>query len=393
MTCFGGGESDRLISLLDLENRAEKASELDDRRAEREASDAGVQAIADAGDDCRRVPQTRRPMAEETAIAPADPNHHAARRAWRIGQPRDCYIYYMYYKDTMQHRAMSLMSKKMAAALALEGEFSEEGLAAMAGDGDDQMSLAKSMSEKIDDADMQRSWSKVKSLTEKKKPIKKKALPTLADLAADATPDKLDTLVEEAQLLARTILERQKEPVPASAMPDIISLAERFAKADEGMWGAARAMAFREEPAEVDIPFDVHTMDRRVYTPLDLPSSVETVHYEDDAQPIAAVCVPPTPEPPKGVPVAVTLFSEPVQVNAGETLHVEFTASSKDWEVRGSEVTVFDKDGKPNLKVHQPEPEKKVHAVVDDIEFDEMLLAKMFANLAAHGVTLQDLAG
>jgi hypothetical protein len=31
----------------------------------------------------------------------------------------------------------------------------------MAGDGDEQMALAKSMSEKIDDADMQRSWSKV----------------------------------------------------------------------------------------------------------------------------------------------------------------------------------------------------------------------------------------
>ena len=98
----------------------------------------------------------------------------AARRAWRIGQPRDCYIYYLYYQGTMQHRAMSLMSKKMAAALALEGEFSEEGLAAMAGEGDEQMALAKSMSEKIDDADMQRSWSKVKSLTEKKKPAKKK---------------------------------------------------------------------------------------------------------------------------------------------------------------------------------------------------------------------------
>ena len=177
----------------------------------------------------------------------------AARRAWRIGQPRDCYIYYMYYQGTMQHRAMSLMSKKMAAALALEGEFSEEGLAAMAGEGDEQMALAKSMSEKIDDADMQRSWSKVKSLTDKKKPPKKRSIPTLADLAADAKPDALDTLEAEAQLLARTILERQRKPVPASSMPDIIWLAERFAQADEGMWGAARSMAFREEPAPVEV--------------------------------------------------------------------------------------------------------------------------------------------
>ena len=97
----------------------------------------------------------------------------AARRAWRIGQPKDCYIYYLYYKETMQHRAMSLMSRKMAAALALEGEFSEEGLAAMAGDDNMQMALAKSMAEKIDQADMQRSWSKVKSSEKKrvKKPV------------------------------------------------------------------------------------------------------------------------------------------------------------------------------------------------------------------------------
>jgi hypothetical protein len=179
----------------------------------------------------------------------------AARRAWRIGQPRDCYVYYLYCRGTMQHRAMSLMSKKMAAALALEGEFSEEGLAAMAGEGDEQMALAKSMSEKIDDADMERSWSKVKSLTEKKKPPKKKVALVLADLASDANPDALDTLEDEAQLLARTILERQMKPAPTSAMPDIISLAERFANADEGMWGAARAMAFREEPtAEFIVP-------------------------------------------------------------------------------------------------------------------------------------------
>ena len=140
----------------------------------------------------------------------------AARRAWRIGQPRDCYIYYLYYKGTMQHRAMSLMSKKMAAALALEGEFSEDGLAAMAGEDNMQMAMAKSMSEAIDDADMQRSWSKVKSRGREEEADQEEVIPTLADLAADAKPDALDTLEAEAQLLARTILERQKKEVPAA---------------------------------------------------------------------------------------------------------------------------------------------------------------------------------
>jgi hypothetical protein len=45
------------------------------------------------------------------------------------------------------------------------------------------------------------------------------------------------------------------------------------------------------------------------------------------------------------------------------------------------------------LKVHQPEPEKKPHAVFDDIEFDDALIAKMMQNIGANGMTLSDLAG
>ena len=47
----------------------------------------------------------------------------------------------------------------------------------------------------------------------------------------------------------------------------------------------------------------------------------------------------------------------------------------------------------PKLKVHQPEPAKKVHAVFDDIEFDDDLIAKMMANMAANGISLSDLGG
>ena len=288
----------------------------------------------------------------------------AARRAWRIGQPRDCYIYYMYYQGTMQHRAMSLMSKKMAAALALEGEFSEEGLAAMAGEGDEQMALAKSMSEKIDDADMQRSWSKVKSLTEKKKPPKKRSIPTLADLAADAKPDALDTLEAEAQLLARTILERQKKPVPASAMPDIISLAERFAQADEGMWGAARSMAFREEPAPVEV---------------EAAKVEEWMAAVAKAEPLVG-----TFTVTDGNGTVLAEMTNPISVvGVNDTITVNPTVA-----VDGGKPAVLG----PKLKVHVPEPAKTVHAVFDDIEFDDALIAKMMANIAANGMSLEDLA-
>jgi hypothetical protein len=83
----------------------------------------------------------------------------AARRAWRIGQPLDCRVYYLYYAGTMQQRAMALMGKKMSAATALEGKFSTEGLVAMAGEDNAQMALARSLSERIEDA--QRAWGKV----------------------------------------------------------------------------------------------------------------------------------------------------------------------------------------------------------------------------------------
>ena len=56
----------------------------------------------------------------------------ASRRSWRINQtaPR-VEVYLLYYKDTMQAKAMKLMASKLAVAGLIEGTFSEEGLAAM----------------------------------------------------------------------------------------------------------------------------------------------------------------------------------------------------------------------------------------------------------------------
>jgi clan AA aspartic protease (TIGR02281 family) len=259
----------------------------------------------------------------------------AARRSWRIGQPKDCYLYYLYYETSMQHRAMSLMSKKMAAALALEGEFSEEGLAAMAGDDNLQMALAKSMSEKIDSADMQRSWSKVTSSDKKK--AKKKPTEKVATLAADAKPSPLDNFPEEFQLLGQTLLDRKDTPAPASAIPGIEALAARFAQADAGMWAAARNVAFGGERAKVETePEPKFTM---------TPTSTIKGFY-----------IPSEPEPESANP-GVAVIATP--------------------------------EAKPKLKVHKPEP--KPDPLTDDFELDEELLAEMFANLASHGMTLEDL--
>lgn len=56
----------------------------------------------------------------------------SSRRSWRINQkaPR-IEVYFLYYKDVMQHRAIRLMASKLAVAGIIEGNLTDEGLAAM----------------------------------------------------------------------------------------------------------------------------------------------------------------------------------------------------------------------------------------------------------------------
>jgi hypothetical protein len=85
----------------------------------------------------------------------------ASRRSWRIGQTLPCRTYYFYYAESLQSKAMGLMAQKIAASLALEGQFSAEGLAAMCADsGSLTMELAKSLVQNIDFGDVERVWAK-----------------------------------------------------------------------------------------------------------------------------------------------------------------------------------------------------------------------------------------
>ena len=88
----------------------------------------------------------------------------ASRRAWRIGQKCPCRVYYLYYRETMQARAMALMAQKLEASLALEGQFSAGGLAAMSAEsGSLTMELAKSLVENLDFGDAERVWDRFRS--------------------------------------------------------------------------------------------------------------------------------------------------------------------------------------------------------------------------------------
>ena len=56
----------------------------------------------------------------------------SSRRSWRINQraPR-IEVYFLYFRDVMQHRAIRLMASKLAVAGVIEGNLTDEGLAAM----------------------------------------------------------------------------------------------------------------------------------------------------------------------------------------------------------------------------------------------------------------------
>ena len=73
----------------------------------------------------------------------------ASRRSWRINQSHDVQVYFLYYRNTVQEQALSLMATKLQAAMAIEGKFSEEGLNAMSNNEDILTQIASSVTEGI----------------------------------------------------------------------------------------------------------------------------------------------------------------------------------------------------------------------------------------------------
>ena len=78
----------------------------------------------------------------------------ASRRSWRIPQTKPVKVYFLTYSGTMQTRQMQLMADKLISSLALEGELSDKGLAALS-DTSDSMAkeLAKMLLEKAESGD------------------------------------------------------------------------------------------------------------------------------------------------------------------------------------------------------------------------------------------------
>ena len=73
----------------------------------------------------------------------------ASRRSWRLSQTKDIEVYFLYYRNTSQQIALSLMASKLQAAMAIEGKFSEEGLNAMSNNQDILNQIASAVADNI----------------------------------------------------------------------------------------------------------------------------------------------------------------------------------------------------------------------------------------------------
>ncbi|MCG8538716.1 MAG: hypothetical protein MJA82_02100 [Clostridia bacterium] len=71
----------------------------------------------------------------------------AACRHYRLNQTKECRTFYMAYRRTLQEEALKLMAEKKVSTAAIQGQFSAEGLAAMAQGVDSRVRLAQFLSD------------------------------------------------------------------------------------------------------------------------------------------------------------------------------------------------------------------------------------------------------
>jgi hypothetical protein len=69
----------------------------------------------------------------------------ASRRSWRIGQRSSVVVRFLSYNDTMQMSCLRLMGKKLLVSLAMEGNFSNEGLQGLEDDDDVLTAMAREL--------------------------------------------------------------------------------------------------------------------------------------------------------------------------------------------------------------------------------------------------------
>lgn len=134
----------------------------------------------------------------------------SSRRSWRINQtaPR-IEVYILFYKGVMQARAIKLMASKLAAATLVEGNFSDEGLAAMSDCTDMTSQLARELTKGIRDEveDVAAMFKKMAIIKDENEPEEDLSAYVITDEEAPAEPKVVKILsitekIEKARLLA-----------------------------------------------------------------------------------------------------------------------------------------------------------------------------------------------
>ena len=133
----------------------------------------------------------------------------AARRSWRIPQKKPVRVYFLCYAGAMQSRAMKLMADKLTCSLALEGEISEQGLAAISDTGDSlARELAKALVDRQDDSrELKDLWAAYrKKEVRSEQPLSEpEKLPDQAMGNGPAQPDVLAISVEAERIGDRVV--------------------------------------------------------------------------------------------------------------------------------------------------------------------------------------------
>lgn len=134
----------------------------------------------------------------------------SSRRSWRINQtaPR-IEVYILFYKGVMQARAIKLMASKLAAATLVEGNFSDEGLAAMSDCTDMTSQLARELTKGIRDEveDVAAMFKKMAIIKDENEPEEDLSDYVITDDEAPAEPRVVKILsitekIEKARLIA-----------------------------------------------------------------------------------------------------------------------------------------------------------------------------------------------
>lgn len=150
----------------------------------------------------------------------------ASRRSWRINQTAPkVEVYLLYYKDTMQAKAMKLMASKLAVAGIIEGTLSEEGLAAMSDVRDLTSQMAKELSLGIKDnvEDIAAAFKKMAVINPERR-TRPAAQPVAEAPALEAPTIKAESARVQRQtydgLLERTLEEQKKKKKPKKPVVD-----------------------------------------------------------------------------------------------------------------------------------------------------------------------------